>query len=236
MEEAPTTLVPRVIHQIWLRGSPQPMPRFLDGWRRSAIATDCSYLLHIEEEGWGELDDAIHQSVALTRKADIIRLAALYRFGGVYIDADIKLVRPLSEDFFEREWLVYENEDESMLIANHAMGFSAGSPLLREALNLILAGREGCVTAATGPALITELAQKYPMKILPARTFAPLHYSGRPAPGNAPVYGRHVWATTRDAYDGLEEPPAPPNDRRVELAHTLRLQALRKVSSTRRPM
>jgi Glycosyltransferase sugar-binding region containing DXD motif len=203
----------------------------MDGWRKMAESIGVTYVMHIEEDGW-EYSPEIRASAYWTRKADILRLEIMARFGGVYVDADIQNVSPLPDDLFAAPWLVYENEEETPLVGNHAMGLSRGSPLALEALSLIRAGREGIVAFATGPGLITEVLVKHPTRILPARAFAPLYFNGGAAHGDGPVYGQHVWASTRDQYGKLEMPRPLVRGPRQEMAHKMRMAGLRKVYPT----
>lgn len=223
-------MIPHIIHQIWLKSSPSPAPWGLtDGWHNYAHAEGYAYCLHVAEDGW-ELAPQVAEAKELTRKADIIRLEVLWRYGGIYIDVDIEQVSCLPQDLFGEEWLVFENEQESVLLGNHAMGLRKHSPFARRCMDLIKAGREGIVAAATGPGLITEVARDFPIRRLPARHFAPEYVNGHEAPGNHAIYGRHYWKTTRGLLVRQKAEETAARSPGEELAHDLFRKGLRKVS------
>lgn len=223
-------MLPRVIHQIWFRDSPNPPPLlFMREWRRMCDVQGWEYRLWDSSEG-------LERYPTWTRKADVLRLQVLERFGGVYLDADLEPLRTLGEELFESEWLVYENEKESPLLGNHALGFRKSSLFLGRCLEKIRLGREGIDAAATGPGLLTEVQREWlillsPIHVLPAFLFAPEYANGEPAPdGPEEPYARHYWATTRRQYGSLEAPKPRSLDRYARLTHDLYLEGLRKVS------
>lgn len=219
----------KIVHQIWFRESPNPLPSaFLESWRRAAEDAGCQYMLHIDVEGPYAAE--INAAPEWTRKSDIFRYQILWQYGGIYVDADIENVGPLDEDLFAEPWLVWENENETPLLASHALGMPKGSSLMLAALEAIRAGRSGIPAFATGPGLLTELLPRHPTRVLPAATFAPLYFNGGAAAEYAgPVYGRHVWGTTRSAYGKLDMPSPLVRDGRQEMAHRLKMAGLRKV-------
>lgn len=97
--------IPRHIHQIWI-GTREPPCVWLDSWRLDFMAThgeDWTYTLWdndgvaaMREEEEMENGDLFDREHMWQCKADLLRLELLYRFGGVYIDADlISLGKPL---------------------------------------------------------------------------------------------------------------------------------------------
>eukprot|EP00171_Calliarthron_tuberculosum_P013204 IDg13204t1 len=97
--------IPCHIHQIWI-GTREPPCVWLDSWRLDFMAThgagwthtlwdnDAVAAMRAEEEL--ENADLFDREQMWQCKADLLRLELLYRFGGVYIDADlISLGKPL---------------------------------------------------------------------------------------------------------------------------------------------
>lgn len=95
-------LIPRILHQIWLGGSPIPEEflEFSAGWRR--------HHPHWEYRLWTDrrLPRLVHGEVIramgpLAGKADVLRYELIWRFGGVYVDMDFECLQsidPLLED------------------------------------------------------------------------------------------------------------------------------------------
>lgn len=89
-------LIPRIIHQIWIGGSPIPKEFlvFAAGWRR--LHPDWEYCLWTD----GQLPDLVNDGVfhaipSLAGKADVLRYELIWRFGGIYVDMDFECLRPV---------------------------------------------------------------------------------------------------------------------------------------------
>ncbi|KAA8494817.1 Inositol phosphoceramide mannosyltransferase 3 [Porphyridium purpureum] len=98
---AETLTIPKVIHQIWIGPKAAPCV-WLDRWRLGYVRHrqhEWSYILWDDERVAAEFcsdparrminADLYERETAWQCKADILRLEILYRYGGVYVDADI---------------------------------------------------------------------------------------------------------------------------------------------------
>ena len=104
-------MIPKIIHYIWLGKNPLPkeMQECLDSWKR--------HMPEYELKCWddsclGEFDNIFIKEALLERKfafaSDVIRLYALYKYGGIYMDTDVMVYKsfdPLLENqaFIGRE-------------------------------------------------------------------------------------------------------------------------------------
>lgn len=93
-------MIPKVIHQVWI--GPRPVPEeYIDTWRELADRTGWKH--HLWREEHAEEIVTISKPVFeewnhLHGRANLYRLEILYKYGGVYFDADyLSLGRPLDE-------------------------------------------------------------------------------------------------------------------------------------------
>lgn len=102
--------IPKIIHQIWIGNAPRPN-EWIDTVKDFATKYGYKYMLwnerNIKELGLKDIP-ALHDiykgfAHELAGRADIIRLLALYKYGGVYIDADSVIMKPEKFcDFLEK--------------------------------------------------------------------------------------------------------------------------------------
>src|ERR1700693_985366 len=94
-------MIPRRMHQIWIGPRPRPSA-LMNEWQ--AKHPDWEYFLW-SDFSLGTLDPSLSALMAkideLPGKTDILRYHILHAHGGVYIDADTRLVAPLDERFLE---------------------------------------------------------------------------------------------------------------------------------------
>jgi hypothetical protein len=94
-------MIPKIIHQIWIGKAPRP-DEWIETVKDFADKYDYKYMLWDEDDidklGIDSVDGLrdIYKSFdhQLAGKADIIRLLALYKHGGIYIDADSVIMKP----------------------------------------------------------------------------------------------------------------------------------------------
>lgn len=93
--------LPRVVHRIWIEGSPAIQGRarhFSTRWKAMNLGWEV-------REWTGPEFTMINQSLydhppvhdSFRFKADLLRLEILHRFGGVYVDMDVEPLRPIED-------------------------------------------------------------------------------------------------------------------------------------------
>lgn len=105
--------IPKIIHYVWLGGKPLPdkFRNYIDGWK--------SLMPEYEFMEWNE--DNFDLSVckfaeeAYSRQkyafsADFIRIAVLKRYGGIYLDTDVEVLKPFDGLLENEFFLGFENE------------------------------------------------------------------------------------------------------------------------------
>jgi len=150
-------------------------------------------------------DDALDEDFLLThyllkansgaQRGDLIRLDAVYKYGGVYLDSDITLHKNLSplcdnDNFFCSE--------DGYNLTNAAFGATAKNPIIRELIdNLLTQEPDWSVppNITTGPVFFARVLQwNRAVKLLPRETFYPYNWNEPPVSGPSNThYGTHAW-------------------------------------------
>ena len=100
-------MIPHIIHQIWIGNLPRPQ-QMMETWREKQpgfeyrLWTDID-LIQIEPS---EMNWTCIKQMQLCREfcgvADIMRLEILWKYGGIFIDADSVCIEPLDEHITEK--------------------------------------------------------------------------------------------------------------------------------------
>jgi len=223
-------IIPKIIHQLWIGPKPRPSV-FMDTWKN--MHPDMEYICWNEEEiekrelkleCLSKIDDMIE----INGKADIIRWEILYKYGGVFLDADSICIEPIDDHLLkESAFASYENElVRNGLIATGTMGFYPKHPLCREAIDWILNNEVSVEKTGmrawqtVGPGMITRLMRSGKYKdvaVFPSYYFLPMHFTGSTYNGHGKVYSHQEWGSTRQHYEIMNSIEIPdtlkqPND------------------------
>lgn len=107
-------MIPKIIHYCWFGGNPLPplAVKCIESWKK--------YLPEYEVIEWNEnnfpLDQYIFAQQALENRkfafiSDVCRLHALKEMGGVYMDTDVEVLRPLDPFLHHAAFSGFENDD-----------------------------------------------------------------------------------------------------------------------------
>lgn len=89
-------MIPKIIHYVWLGNVPMPslMQECIDSWKR--YMPDYEYMLW-DDDAVQEINNLFMSEALKERKwafaSDVIRVYALYRYGGIYMDTDVMVYR-----------------------------------------------------------------------------------------------------------------------------------------------
>ena len=206
-------MIPKLLHQLWIGSNPCPS-KLMDTWKTKH--PDFEYIFWNEKEFINrEITFECQEKIDLIReingKADIIRWELLYKFGGVFIDADSICIEPIDDYFMKKPaFASYENESvRTGLVATGTMGFPPKHPLCRHIIDWIKSDEsspyiiEKKAWFSVGPGLLTRFLNtgKYPdFAVFPSHVFLPVHFDGPPYSGHKKVYAHQYWGTNYQLY------------------------------------
>jgi len=193
----PEMKIPKVIHYTWFSGEPIPdnLLACMDSWKRFCPDYE------IVEWNSGNYDLTVNPYVreAVENKrwgfaGDYVRLDAIYRYGGIYLDLDVELIKNIDELLYNSAYCGYETYRN----INLGSGFGAikGHPLiktLRDAYNdLHFINEDGTMNLTPSPVHQSGVLDEHglrcngefqiiqDMAIYPVEYFAPKSlFSGR---------------------------------------------------------
>ena len=205
-------MIPHRIHQLWL--GPRPVPtKWCDQWR--AMHPDWEYILWRDSDvaALGLANQATYDRYARLGiwygAADVARVEILFRFGGVYLDADSEPLRPWDDAPFMASgfFAAYEyRDDRPGRIANGVIGAEAQHPILATYIDMIakLPSIDPPWDTVGGTALTAAVAahpERTDVAILPMATFYPRHYTGMVPDDRVEPWAVQHWASTVGGYE-----------------------------------
>ena len=232
--------IPKIIHQLWIGPKPPPT-KFMQTWKDTHEKLGFEYIFWNEQEfikrGFtSQLQSRIDSMSEWNGKADILRWEILYKYGGVFVDADSICIEPF--DILIQKYKAfagYENEkvrragwapkgyDDVLasthpLIATGTMAFPPNHELPKMAIQWIK-NNEICIEKikrrawrTVGPGLLTRLyfSKKWDdITILPSYFFLPIHCSGLEYTQHGKVFAYQEWGSTKQNYDSMNQISLP---------------------------
>lgn len=212
----PGSSIPKIIHYVWVgpRELPDGDKRRVEEWRK--------LLPDWEIRAWGneEVDHGsrylqqAYSVKAWNRVSDYTRMDALTRFGGVYLDTDVDILKPFDPLLGNQAFLGFQVSDEKITtsIVNGAVfGARQGHWLpteIRRRFNEEMDGRAD-MGAFSGPGLLTKILRERGLTgyadapieidhvtIYPKRFFYPYSWQETFSPDvvTDDTYAVHLWA------------------------------------------
>lgn len=205
--------IPKVIHRIWFgpRDMPAQYAEYGQDWRRLNPEWDLIDWTYetlpplrnqSEFDGCGvtwtpERGDAKEATMIQVTQADIAAYEILYQNGGLYVNCDMKPIKPLPKDFCDHE-AVFAYEIDGTLISNAFMAATAHHPALNAVIEAIPASVQNAsgrsMDYVTGPRHLTGIIQQQ----YPNTTIWPARYCNPYLPNSQPTFHEdtiaiHYW-------------------------------------------
>ena len=158
-------MIPKIIHYCWFGGKPLPelAQKCIDSWKK--------YCPDYDIKRWDETNfdinccDYVREAYEAKKWAfvtDVVRLYALVNYGGIYMDTDVEVLKPLDEFLKYEAFSGFESEKD---IPTGIMACEKGQELFKELLdeykNLHFLKSDGTYDETTNVVRITDTCLKY---------------------------------------------------------------------------
>lgn len=149
------------------------------------IHGDWEFMYHYDNDTYEYVGEYLGLCPSGAFRADLIRLEVIYRFGGIYLDSDIHLLRSMN-DLLNLD--IFFTGDDGIAIGNAAFGAYPKHPLmlkvLEHAINNVDMLSKGVLWGQSqkafgqylpwGPLMVTEALLGEEVTVLPKKMFQPL--------------------------------------------------------------
>ena len=180
-------MIPKIIHYCWFGGNPLPE------MGQKCIASWKKYFPNYEIKEWNESNYNIHKipyiNEAYNAKkyafvSDYVRFDILYKYGGIYFDTDVEVIRPFDTILQNGGFMGIEGC--STVAAGLGIGCNAGLGIVYQILgfyeNLYFINADGSYNLHTVVEYVTEILkrngfiEKNEIQILDGLTIYPAEY------------------------------------------------------------
>ncbi len=193
-------MIPKIIHYCWFGGNELPVlaMRCIESWKK--------YLPDYEIKEWNETNYDVHfipyvheayESKKYAFVSDYVRFDILYRYGGLYFDTDVEVIKPMNDIIARGPFMGCETDindrgaTAKAVAPGLGMGVNPGLGIYSEILDLYgklhFVKADGSLNLKTVVEYTTELLCKHGLKntneiqkcvgvwIYPARYFCPIN-------------------------------------------------------------
>lgn len=174
-------MIPQIIHFCWLSG--EPYPALIEKCINSLKEWLSDYEIMVWDTKRFDIESSLWVEQAFKNKkyafaADYIRFYALYNYGGIYLDADVEVLKSFNP-LLTRKYILGEEAGGDIEAA--VVGAEKGAAWVKECLDYY-EGRSfikssGDFDMRPVPLLVNSVARKYGLEILPYQYFSPKDYN-----------------------------------------------------------
>lgn len=185
--------IPKIIHYCWFGNEKMPdkQVKCINSWKQ--YCPDYQFILWNEENCDFECNTYVKQAYSEKKwafVADYFRLKAIYHFGGIYLDTDVELIKPVDKMLLFNAFMAVEQD----LNVATGLGFGAipNNNVIGEMLSMYeritFINDDGSINIKTSPAYLTEYFIQHGYRknnsiqdvcgihILSSEFFCPLNY------------------------------------------------------------
>ncbi len=128
-------LIPKIIHYFWIGGGtmPEEYRKNIEGWKR----LNPDYEIRCWNEDNYDINSIPYMSEAyhagkeyLMFATDYARMDVLYRYGGIYLDTDVELMRPLDDLLFNKGFV--GEEENGQINSGSGIGAMPAHPMIKK--------------------------------------------------------------------------------------------------------
>ena len=171
-------MIPKIIHYCWFGGNPLPelAQKCIASWRK--------YLPDYEIKQWDESNFDVniipYTAEAYKQKkyafvSDYARFWILYKYGGIYFDTDVEVIRPMDEIIAKGNFMGFEKDhklgDAISVAPGLGLGVNPGLGLIQELLeyyqNLQFTFNPNGKDQVTIVGITTDILLKHGLKYVP---------------------------------------------------------------------
>lgn len=174
-------MIPKIIHYCWLSGEPFPdlIKVCVNSWHR--VLYDYKFVLW--DVNQIDVNSNLWLKQAYEKKkyafaADYIRFYALYNYGGIYLDADVEVVRTFNP-LLENEYFLGEEAGGDIEAA--VIGVEKGAGWIKSCLdyyeNRPFIKADGTLDTKPVPLLLNRVIKEKEFEIRPYYFFSPKDYN-----------------------------------------------------------
>ena len=130
-------MIPKKIHYFWIGGNPKPESVLycIDSWKK--------YCPDYEIIEWNESNydftknEYMRQAYEAKKWAfvtDYARLDVIYKYGGIYLDTDVELIKPLDSTLYYQGFMGFEKtpEKDHYVATGLGFGMEPENPIIKE--------------------------------------------------------------------------------------------------------
>ena len=195
-------MIPKVIHQVWIGNQPKPL-KWMNTWKKKN--PNWEYILWDEKKikKLGLVNEDVYKFYYTMGRwygcADVVRAEILWRFGGVYVDADMECTNSIDELADKMFFAVYEPGKLKGRVANGVIGVKPFHPVMKDYVMGIRSASELTPVSETiGAPLFKKMIMKYNRlhQVLPMYSFFKTDKRGNTIPAVGKNYANHYYAST----------------------------------------
>ena len=181
-------MIPKKIHYCWFGDNPMSVlnQRCIESWKRQCP----DYELIMWNEGNADIDNEYCRQAIKQKKwafvSDWVRFDALHKHGGIYLDTDVELIRPL--DALLDSTALQAARESPEIIGTAFIAAPAGHPAIDASRQIVLERLTSLRKFATSPRILKKGMEQVAMRdcqVLPSAMFFPFNPFDEGNPRNA---------------------------------------------------